>query len=216
MRHLLETPFTEVYNLACINVFVLANDELIDVKLNIKHLFELKLFEREDIQKLADLSNKIFFEKFPLLLNEIKENPIEMINIHRLLRLMAHHNIEERHLGAIAVNIQMPHIREMAVEYMAAKAITRVLAFTFAAKNAKVHLSHSRQPRSRASLPTARIPLLAYSLKKLRLPAKTTLFPVLESSQALKKRTKKSAQGKIRGGLLSRIRMTIESLSLTF
>lgn len=138
LRLLLDQPFSDKYNIAAINVMVLANDELIDANLGIKHLFDLQLYKKPDVQALIELSNKVFFEKIPLLLAELREKPIEITNIYRLLRLMANYHIEERHLGAVAVNLQIPHIREIVIEYITAQSICKVMAFIFCSKHMKV------------------------------------------------------------------------------
>lgn len=138
LRLLLREPFDKKYDLSFINVTVFPNDELLDINLSIKHLFELELYKDKNLLDLVELSNKVFFERLPLLLEDIRRHPMEITDVRRLLRTMASFDIEARHIGIVAVNISYPHIRDMCVEYMAAMAISKILAYTFYEKNKNV------------------------------------------------------------------------------
>ena len=59
---------------------------------------------------------------------------------------MHRHGFGERHLHIVANNCEKPHVREMAVEYMAARSIVRVLSFGFMEKHLDVYFDYSRLP----------------------------------------------------------------------
>lgn len=191
---LLDQPFTEKYNLSCINVIVMGNDDLLDANLSVKHLFDLELYKRPDLQKLADLSNKTFFEKFPLLLKDLNDKPMATTNIHQLLRLMASHQIDERHIAVVAINSKIPHIKDIAVEHMVAQAIMKLLSYSFATKHMKV------DPNDQASFLVARFN--EFKNGTILASQKTTLGTAEENVPSpgtivnLKKREKRTTSGK--------------------
>lgn len=128
---LVSEPPEKIYDLSCINIHVDATGELTDINFNIKHLFDYELYKRPEIMDLAELTNKIFFEKIPQFLDLLDKHPLEVTDVRILLRMMASHCIDERHIGVIATNAKYPHIRDMCIEHMAAKSIAKLLAHRF-------------------------------------------------------------------------------------
>lgn len=128
------------FDMSYLNLYILSQEEYLDIELSVREYFAENLSKSIELQELMGLSNKIYYEYIPKVISVIEQNPTAIRNAEGLLKLMRENFVQERHLGIIADNMNVPHVRAIAVEYMLAKCISKIIGYHFVDKFIEVVL----------------------------------------------------------------------------
>lgn len=122
------------FDMSFLNLYILNQEEYLDIELSVKEYFAENLSKKIELRELMGLSAQVFYEFIPLVISKIEEQPTAIRNAEGLLKLMRENFVEERHLGIIANNTKVPHVKAIAVEYMLGKCIAKVIGYHFVDK----------------------------------------------------------------------------------
>jgi len=131
IRLLLEMPNTSRYDLSFLNYYITGNEDYVDIDLTVNDYYEQGLHRNIELNHLLTLSRKIYFEKIPQLVKEINESAIKIEDIDKIHKRMDALGIIHNHIGVVATNTTLPHIKEMIIEHMIGEAISKILTFGF-------------------------------------------------------------------------------------
>ena len=90
------------------------------------------------------MSKHLYYEQIPSLIKHLEESAVYPFTSKQLKKIIHSFGVNLRHIGVIATNIQNDAIKQICIEEMVARAIKKMLDFSFSEKFFQTQKCHQK------------------------------------------------------------------------
>jgi hypothetical protein len=101
---------------------------------NLRTYCDSNMSTNPEVIKLTKLSQKLYFEKIPKLINYVEQNSIFPSNSLQVKDLFAKFGVNLAHMGIVAFNTEFPALRAILIEEMIARSLKKIFYYSFSKK----------------------------------------------------------------------------------